>query len=308
MAQIKTTPITRIKDISKKDFIQNFYKPQRPVLLDGLTKDWGAYGKWNLDYIQQRAGDQVVPLYNSEPTKGKQNSAAPVQHMKLYDYIDLLKTAPTDLRIFFYNILDHMPELIKDFKYPDIGLKFFKRLPAMFFGGKGSKVLLHYDMDLADAIHFHFHGNKSVTLFAPDQTKYLYKVPFAVHNLETINLESPDFKKYPALQHVTGVQVHMKHGDALYMPSGYWHYIKYLDSGFSLTLRAFPRKPQKVATMLYNVFIMRHFENSMRKMFGQKWVDYKDNLVVRKTNNAKNLSKARIEKQEPRNKTDSDLL
>jgi hypothetical protein len=59
----------------------------------------------------------------------------------------------------------YLPELLKDFEYPDIGLKFFKRLPVLFFGGKGSKVLPHYDMDLADLVHFHFQGTKSVTLF-----------------------------------------------------------------------------------------------------------------------------------------------
>ncbi|OAB80542.1 cupin-like domain-containing protein [Cochleicola gelatinilyticus] len=283
MGQIKTIEIARVKNISKKDFIEKYYKPQRPVLIENLTQDWGAYTKWNLDYIQQKAGDQEVPLYNNEPTKGKQNSAVPVKKMRLYDYIEILKTQPTDLRMFFYNILDKMPELLNDFTYPDIGLKFFKRLPVMFFGGEGSKVLAHYDMDLADLMHFHFHGNKSITLFSPEQTKYMYRVPFAVHNLETINMDAPDFEKYPALQYVEGVRVEMKHGDALYMPSGYWHYVKYLNGGFSITLRAFPRKPGKLLTLMYNVFFMRNFENLMRNVWGQKWVDYKEALVVKRT-------------------------
>jgi len=286
MAHIKTTPVKRVKDISKEEFIEKFYKPQIPVLIEGgLTKDWEAFNKWNIDYFQEHAGEIIVPLYNSEPTKGKQNSAAPVKKMKFYDYLELLKKEPTDLRIFFFNLLDNMPELLEDFKYPDIGLKFFKRLPVMFFGGGGSRVLPHYDMDLADLVHFHFHGNKSVTLFSPAQTKYLYKVPFAVHNLESINMDNPDFESFPALQQVEGIQAHMKHGDALYMPSGYWHYIKYLDGGFSITLRAFPRKPVRLAKMLGNVFLMRPFENVMRHTFGQKWVDYKEAKIIRKTNN-----------------------
>ena len=282
MNTIKTTPITKVQHITKEEFLQHYQKPQKPVLIEGLTKDWNAFTKWNLDYIQQQAGEQIVPLYNNEPTKGKQNSAAPVKQMKLHDYIELLKKGPTDLRIFFYNILDHMPQLLDDFKYPDLGLKFFKRLPALFFGGQGSNVLLHYDMDLADALHFHFHGHKSVTLFSPEQTKYLYRVPYSVHNLEAIDMDNPDFDAYPALQHAEGIQVEMKHGDALYMPPGYWHYIKYLDSGFSLTLRALPRNPKRFGTMLYNVMFMRNFENIMRKSIGQKWVYYKEGRMLKK--------------------------
>ena len=72
MDKIKTTSIPIVKTISKADFIEQYYKPQKPVLIENLTKDWPAYTKWNLDYIQQKSGDQVVELYNNEPTKGKQ--------------------------------------------------------------------------------------------------------------------------------------------------------------------------------------------------------------------------------------------
>lgn len=284
MGHIKTTQIERVRNISKKDFIKKYYKPQKPVLIEGLTQNWAAFQKWNLDYIQKHAGDQVVPLYNNEPTKGKQNSAEPATEMKMADYIELIKTQPTDLRIFFYDLKVKLPELLKDFEYPEIGLKFFKRLPVLFFGGEGSKVLPHYDMDLADLVHFHFHGTKSVTLFSSKQTKYLYKIPFAVHNLESIDLDNPDFEKYPALQYLEGLSATMKHGDALYMPSGYWHYIKYLDGGFSMTLRAFPRHLGRFGNMLYNVFVMRHFENLMRKSFGQKWINHKENRTFTTTN------------------------
>ncbi|WP_053978231.1 cupin-like domain-containing protein [Mangrovimonas xylaniphaga] len=283
MQTIKTSPVARVKNITKEDFVKYYYKPQIPVLIENLTHDWPAFEKWNLDYIQQRAGEQVVDLYNNEPTKGKQYSAEPVMKMKLHDYMEILKTKPTDLRIFFYNILDKMPDLANDFEYPDIGLKFFKRLPVMFFGSTGSKVLPHFDMDLADLMHFHFHGKKSVMLFSPEQTKYLYKIPYAVHNLECIDLDNPDFETYPALKNLNGLQVEMKHGDALYMPSGYWHYIKYLDGGFSMTLRAFSRRPKTFAKMLSNVFVMRHFENGMRKLKGQQWIDYKNELAIAKT-------------------------
>lgn len=284
MGTIKTIPITRIKSISKADFIENFYKPQRPVLIEELTKDWPAYVKWNLDYIQSLAGDQVVPLYNNEPTKGRQNSVVPAKKMKLYDYINILKTQPTDLRMFFYNVLQKMPQLLDDFSYPDVGLTFFKKLPVMFFGGKGSKVLAHYDMDLADLLHVHFHGTKNVTLFAPDQAKHLYKVPFTVHNLETIDMDEPDFEMYPALQLAEGISVTMKHGDALYMPSGYWHYITYNDGGFSITLRAFPRNPLRLAKLFKNIVFMRTFENMMRRVVGQDWVDYKETQMVKRMN------------------------
>ncbi len=291
MGQFATSPVTRVENISRKDFVENFYKPQLPVLITGLTKEWPAYEKWKLDYVQQRAGDQIVPLYNNEPARDKQSVYAPVKEMRLYDYIEILKTRPTDLRIFFYNILKEMPGLLEDFQYPDLGLKFFKKLPALFFGGGKSKVFMHYDIDLPDCMHFHFDGDKVVNLFSPAQTKYLYKVPFSIHNIDAIDMDNPDFNKYPALQYAQGIRAEMKHGDALYMPSGYWHSIRYLNGGFSMTLRALPRNPKRFATMMYNVFIMRHIDNFTRKHWGQKWLDRKETWAIKRTE--RNLQRIR---------------
>ena len=283
MGSIQTSKAAREEHITKEKFMTQYFESQTPVVMGDLSKDWPTYEKWDLTYMQEVGGDQEVPLYDSKPTKGKQNSAEPAKKMKLAAYLETLKKGPSDYRMFFYNILDHIPSLTKDFKYPEIGLKFFKRLPVLFFGGQGSRVLMHYDIDLANNILFHFHGKKTVILFPPNQTKYLYRVPFSVHNLEEIDMENPDFKAYPALEHAKGIEAELNHGDALFIPSGYWHYVRYDTAGFSMSLRAFPREPKKLAKLLYNVFIMRHFENVMRKTRGQKWIDYKENKVKRKT-------------------------
>ena len=44
--------------------------------------------------------------------------------------------------------------------------------------------------------------------------------------------------------------------------------------------------------MLYNVMIMRHIDNITRKYAGQKWLDYKDQWAIKRTERnlkAKNL-------------------
>lgn len=282
MGTFNLEPLERIQPISKAEFIHRYHRPQRPVLIENLTNAWN--GKWTFDHIKSLAGEQTVPLYDNKPAKDKESVYAPVTTMQFGAYIDLLKTQPTDLRIFFYTLKDHCPQLLEDFEYPDIGLKFFKRLPALFFGGGLSKVFAHYDIDLPDNLHIHFEGNKRVVLFGPDQSTHLYKVPFSIHNIDKIDMDNPDFERYPALKRVKGYEVYMKHGDALYIPSGWWHYITYLDGGFSMTLRALPRTPKRFANMLYNVFIMRLIDNTMRKMRGQKWLDQKERWAYRRTN------------------------
>ena len=43
--------IPRIKNINKADFIEQYLKPQKPVVIEHFIEDWPAYKKWNFDYI-----------------------------------------------------------------------------------------------------------------------------------------------------------------------------------------------------------------------------------------------------------------
>lgn len=281
--------VEKVKGISKEEFIEKYYKKKKPVLIEGLTDSWND--KWRFDYIKEIAGEQIVPLYTSEPTKGKKNSLDPVAKMKMSEYIDLLRTQPTDLRIFFYMVKDNLPQLLKDFEFPDIGLPYFKRIPALFFGGQGAKVFMHYDIDLGDNLHIHFEGRKRVLLFGPDQNTNLYKVPFSICNLESIDMSNPDFEKYPALKNAKGLVANMNHGDALYIPGEWWHFITYVDGSFSMSLRSLPQDPRRFAGMLYNVFFMRHVDFWIRKIKGQKWIDYKDKWAYNRTHKKLGINK-----------------
>ena len=176
------------------------------------------------------------------------------------------------------------PELVKDFSYPDIGLPFFKKLPVLFAGGKGAKVQMHFDIDLADIFLCHFGGRKRVLLISPEQTRYMYKVPFSFSSLFDVDFDNPDYKKYPALKFLQGEVVYLNHGDVLYIPPGYWHYIVYEDIGFSMSLRAFPRSAKNIFKMLRNIFLIRTVEGLMRKVIGQSWNDRNERLAIINTN------------------------
>ncbi|MGV7105899.1 cupin-like domain-containing protein [Flavobacterium sp. U410] len=284
MSELQLTPIERVKNISKEDFYNNYFKKQKPVVIEGLTHDWPAYQKWNLNYIKEVAGDKVVPLYDDRPVSHEDGFNEAHAKMKMADYVDLLQSKPTNYRIFLYNLMKEVPQLQNDFKWPDIGLRLVKQLPMLFFGGENSKVFMHFDIDYSNILHFHFYGEKQCILFDPEQTPFLYKVPHSLISREDIDFDNPDFEKFPALKKARGLICHLKHGDVLYMPEGYWHYMKYLTPGFSMSLRAFPSKPSNLLKAAYNVFIMRHYDNFMRKRKGQAWIDYKNQKAIIDTN------------------------
>ncbi len=276
--------IPRVEVITKEEFLKEYFIPQKPVVIERLIEDWPAFHKWNLDYINEIAGDKEVPLFDDRPINSKFKFNEPHTSMKMSEYVDLLKNKTTNYRIFLYNLLKEVPALQNDFKYPKIGLKFLKKMPFLFFGGGGSKVFMHYDIDLANIFHFHFHGEKQCILFPPSETKYLYKVPHALIAHQDIDFSNPNLQKWPALKKAKGFVTNLTHGETLYMPEGYWHHMTYLTPGFSMSIRAVPKKLGNFMQASYNVFIMRHFDNFMRKQKGQKWMDYKNELAIKRTN------------------------
>lgn len=275
--------IPRVEEISKNEFLRKFVRPQKAVVIENLSGDWPAAKKWDLDYIRKMAGEKVVPLYDDRPISSKYKFNEPHAEMKMAEYLDLLESGPTNYRIFLYHLLKEVPALQKDFDFPQIGLKFIKKLPTLFFGGENSKVFMHYDIDFANIMHFHFHGKKKCILFPPSQTKYLYKVPHALISRQDIDFNKPDFQKFPALKKAKGYVTELNHGECLYMPEGYWHQMTYLTPGFSMSLRGFPRNVPNFSKAVYNVLFMRHFDNYMRKWKGQKWIDYKNEQAIIRT-------------------------
>ncbi len=275
--------IERVKSISKPDFIQNYVKPQVPVVIENLVDDWPAVSKWNFDYIKQKVGDKVVPLYDDRPVDYKDGFNEPHATMKMSDYIALLQKEPTKYRIFLYNVLKEVPELQEDFDFPDIGLRLMKSLPMLFFGGEGSHTFMHYDIDLANILHFHFQGKKECILYPNGEKKHLYKVPHSLITHESIDFSDPDFERWPALKNACGYRTELEHGNVLYMPEGYWHYMRYITPGFSMSMRAIARNPKNLSRAIYNIFVMRNIDNLMRRVRGQKWIDEKNEKAIKNT-------------------------
>ena len=278
MMELLSVPI--VNTISKDDFLNNYKETESPLIIKNITQDWDARAKWSLDYFESLAGKQDVKLYDSQTSKDKKLQHAAAKSMPLKEYFRLLKSGEKDLRIFFYNILAEIPSLREDFSFPDIGLKFFEKLPVMFLAGKGAKVQMHFDIDYADILLCHFGATKNVILFPPEQTKNIYHVPYSFSALSSVDFSNPDYKKYPALANLKGMKAELNHGDTLYIPPGWWHYVTYEDISYSIAMRAFPRKIRNVSKMIVNLVWTRTVDGIMRKVIGQKWNDRNEKLAL----------------------------
>jgi len=280
---IRLSPVPCADGMVRGAFERIYRAPRRPVVVRGLTAGWPAHAKWSVEYLAQLAGDRRVPVYDSRPARGREHQHAPSARMRIADFVERLRAGERDLRIFFLRVVEELPELGADFTSPDLGLRFFDKLSVLFVGGRGSRVQMHFDIDRADILLCHFGGRKRVMLFAPEETPHLYRVPFSFSTLFDVDPEAPDYERFPALRHARGAVAELAHGDALYIPPGYWHYVLYDEIGLSLSLRALPRVPRDVLAALYNILVLRTTDGLMRKVVGQPWNERNERLAVRRT-------------------------
>lgn len=280
---INLKPIDIVDDITQKEFIEKYLKPRKPVVIKNMARKWPAYQKWTMEYMKEVVGDVEVPLYDSS----KADPAAPINasaaKMKFGDYIDLIQREPTDLRIFLFDPIKFAPKLLEDFISPkELMGGFLDKYPNMFFGGKGSVTFLHFDIDMAHIFHTHFNGRKHILLFDYKWKERLYQIPYATYALEDYDIENPDFTKFPALDGVEGIECYLEHGDTLFMPTGWWHWMKYLDGSFSISLRAWDKSWAVKAHSLWNLTVQRKFDDIMKKNFKKKYMDWKEKVAVKR--------------------------
>src|ERR1700750_138472 len=91
------TEIDRVDNISQEDFITNYLKPRKPLVIRKATESWPALQKWTFDYLKEVVGDVTVPLYDSSKADPSKPINAGASEMKFADYINLIQPPPTDL-------------------------------------------------------------------------------------------------------------------------------------------------------------------------------------------------------------------
>lgn len=278
--EMQLHPVDRIENISSEDFKNNYYRPQKPLVITELAKSWPAYNKWSWDYFKQIVGDKKVALYNNV----KSDAYTPINTADDYktfgEYIDMIQAGPAAWRIFLFNIFDHAPQLINDFTWPEhLMTGFVKKYPMLFTGGETSITHMHFDIDLSHILHTQFGGRKRVLLFRHEEQHKLYRKPFEVLSLADFSNyytnRTPDYEKFPALKYAQGYDLILNPGDTLFMPAGYWHHMEYLDSGFAMSLRALQNSLGGKAQGVWNLFGMRSIDTVLKKTAPKWWYDYK---------------------------------
>lgn len=135
------------------------------------------------------------------------------------------------------NIIDtHLPGLsgVNNILIPrDMHADAMKERVSIWIGG-ATTATCHFDA--LDNIACCVAGRRRFTIFSPDQISNLYPGPLEPtpggQVISLIDFKNPDFQKFPRFQEalLTAQVADLDPGDALYLPSMWWHHVESLES------------------------------------------------------------------------------
>ena len=234
---IKNIAVDRKNSLPIADLHNRYRSTGTPVVFGDLTKRWPAIEEWTVDYLKAQIGHLQVPIYSNNTKINSAHPFKPVENLSLKFYLDELIHKDNDLRA--SNIaLSEARDLRADFSYPRLGLDFNKDRTSLYIGSENSIEPMRQSSKVVHRVHCHFGETCSVLLIPSSQSDYVYPVGRSRTALSSIDFTKPHFGKYPALEKLSGYVAELHHGDALYIPAGFWYCTAYHGFGVTLSLQA----------------------------------------------------------------------
>jgi hypothetical protein len=279
MSGLEFRSVERISSINKEEFTSSYFNTNKPLVINDIARSWPAFEKWTPGFFKKQHGDKKVKVYDESFVTAGDNYMSNAQLIPLRDYINQVMTKSQDLRMFLYNIKSEIPELANDITFPSLVDGISKSFIFMFFGCKGSVTQMHFDIDMSHVFHSVLYGKKTVYLFPFEQGKKLHRYPFTCRSY--VDVEQPDFKRYPGLKDAQGYKVEIEAGDTLYIPAGYWHHFIYDEAGYAVSLRCANQTLLGKLHGFYHLIIMSSIDRLMNKIAPKNWFKWKKRLALR---------------------------
>jgi hypothetical protein len=279
MTSLELSAVDKVSLINQKEFSDLYFKPLHPLVIKDLAKSWPASKKWTPDFFKNQHGNKLVKVYDDSFVVAGKHYMGKLKTIPLSEYISTIMSTSKNLRMFLYNIKSEIPELVDDIIFPTLIDSLSRNFIFMFFGCKGSVTQMHFDIDMSHVFHTAMYGKKTVYLFPYEQGKNLHRHPFTCRSY--VDVEHPDFERFPGLKYLKGFQVTLEPGETLYIPCGYWHHIVYNESGYSVSLRCNNQTWQGKLLGYYNLLIMSPIDRLMNIVSPQRWFAWKEQQALK---------------------------
>jgi hypothetical protein len=242
--------VPKLDRLDPREFFERFYFANRPVVLRGLMRGWPALKRWTPEYFAHRFGDSTLEIVDgrSRDPHYESNFLSLRRKIRMKEFVRRIEECGESndfylsARNFFFRRREFRP-LLRDVRCPKgyLDPATFRRRPNLFLGPKGTVTPLHHDG--ANILFGQIRGRKLFKLIPPFDMDKLYVERLA---FSAVDLAKPDYRRFPMLRRATVLEVVVEPGEFLFLPVGWWHWVKALDVSISLSFLGFALKAKPV--------------------------------------------------------------
>jgi hypothetical protein len=238
------------RGLSKPQFDQDYLRLSRPVILKGGVRDTVAARTWTPEWFAQTYPTLRVPI-----AIGPRRSIATVRYMEMRTFVKEMGTARVHMYLRQYDIFTLLSELVRSLPEPSLCPR-DRALVRNFWMGANTLQPLHYDSHWRIVgtcnLFSQIYGTKKIVLASPDQTPFLYerRGEQSDYHLSQVDIDAPDFERFPLLRRATLWFGEVEAGDLLFVPLDYWHFMQSLGPSISVSLWW---HPHRVSDLVYRI-------------------------------------------------------
>jgi hypothetical protein len=283
ISKLHKLPVSPIKNVdtfnegelSEEDFIKNYVKPGKPVVIKGIAKEWKCCKEWSLEFFNKKYGEELLPFLETNSDKYIYNEA-PLS--RICDEISMGSTNYAK----FSGLIIKFPELLnyfdKSYIRSSLAIRHIESSVQLFIGGRNSATNIH--TAISNVSFIQVHGKKEWLTLPKSWTPILNPVvdtqpQFMAHSFFN-NLDENSRNK--TTERMPFIRVKLEAGDFFFNPAYTWHSVKNTSTSIGVAFRWVPYRAilqSPIMTTLVALkqlsFVSKMTNHTKGQYFPSKW-------------------------------------
>jgi Cupin-like domain len=235
--------VERRSGLSEREFLDEYYAQNKPVVLTDVCDRWPARSLWNPSYLADTLGGaevEVMTNRNADPNY-EINADDHKFRMPFNEYVAKMGATKQDNDVYLVanNKLLEMPEALPLWDDFELDERYLRPDPNhsqafLWLGPAGTITPLHHDT--VNLLFNQVAGLKQFILIPSLEIHQLYN-HLAVYS--EVDPLAPDLERYPKFRDAHQIHLDIRPGESLFVPAGWWHHVVAREASISISFTNF---------------------------------------------------------------------
>lgn len=239
---LRPLPELHVDDFDR--FLPDFKKRGQPVVLRGYHNADRALHRWSFESLKARLPNPRVDL---DVGDAMVTDGLVFAQLSLHNYLDAISNNAASLNgetlyLQGFDLFDLLPEAFDEIQFTHLRQVAIRQVTRAWVGP--ADTVTGYHADLGDNQLSQIVGQKFVKLISPAQADRVYVTKKYDPNGVACAVDADDWdqQRHPLLAEASAMYVALEPGDSVFIPGGWFHYVRSLTASISVNCVGYTAK------------------------------------------------------------------